>query len=84
MARKYILRHHPERLLPADLTDDFCDVWLFKLYAYGAINQKPIALCCGLDSILQTKPLPYGALRFWMLHHVSKVARIWQHDIILS
>jgi len=83
MAKKYILQHRPENTLPGELTDSFCDMWLFKLHAYTCIDYAPISMCCGLDAILATKPFPYGALRLWMIHHINKVQRIWQYDIVL-
>lgn len=83
MAKRYILQHHPERRIPDDLSNEFCDVWLSKLFAYLPSFQQPIAYCCGLDVILSMYPLPYGALRMWMIHHASQVRKIWQHDIII-
>ena len=84
MAKRYILQHHPEMELPSDLSNEFCDIWLSKLYAYASPFEQPIRYCCGLDTILRTHPFMYGALRFWMLHHVSQVKKIWQHDIIIA
>lgn len=84
MAKKYLIHHHPERSLPDEFTDDFCRIWLFKLETYRYINVRPLAYCCGLDRIIQTTPTPFGALRLWMMHHSSKVDRIWRHDIIVD